>query len=90
MSYGKKKTDRVTDLKTGQGDQTVLDDDTFGSFGVSFTFSVASNKKELNQASRAGADLVYFEAITSILIRMKQGMAMEMGVYSPCGTRSLS
>ena len=61
MSYGKKKADRVTDFKTGQGDQIVLDEDAFGGFGVSFTFSVASNKKELRQASRAGADLIYFE-----------------------------
>ena len=62
VSYGKKKADRVTDFKTGQGDQIVLDEDAFGGFGVSFTFSVASNKKELRQASRAGADLIYFEA----------------------------
>ena len=62
VSYGKKKADRVTDFKSGQGDQIVLDEDAFGGFGVSFTFSVASNKKELKQASRAGADLIYFEA----------------------------
>ena len=62
VSYGKKKADRVTDFKTGQGDQIVLDVDAFGGFGVSFTFSVASNTKELRQASRAGADLIYFEA----------------------------
>ena len=40
----------------------------------SFTFSVASNKKEFKNASRAGADLIYFEAKGfSILIRMKKG-----------------
>ena len=62
VSFGKKEADRVTDFKAGQGDQIVLDEDAFGGFGVSFTFSVASNKKELRQASLAGADLIYFEA----------------------------
>ena len=62
VSFGKKEADRVTDFKAGQGDQIVLDEDAFGGFGVSFTFSVASNKKELKQASSAGADLIYFEA----------------------------
>ena len=62
VSFGKKQADRVTDFKAGQGDQIVLDADAFGGFGASFTFSVASNKKELQEASRAGADLIYFEA----------------------------
>ena len=62
VSFGKKKADRVIDFKAGQGDQIVLDEDAFGGFGVTFTFSVASNKKQLKQASRTGADLIYFES----------------------------
>ena len=57
-----RKRPTVLRTSTGQGDQIVLDEDAFGGFGVTFTFSVASNKKELKQASRTGADLIYFEA----------------------------
>ena len=61
VSFGVKKADRVVDFKARQGDQILLDEEAFGGFGVSFTFSVAANRKELRQASRAGADLIYLE-----------------------------
>ena len=62
VSFGKKQADRVTDFKARQANQILLDEDAFGGFGEMFTFSVASNKKELRQAATSEADLIYFEA----------------------------